>query len=114
MEKKAVTGSSSELDFFCDRYFERVDMVHALKNSGKYQILDVYHEAFIEDPSKGLIAIMEFLGLNYTEDYIEKCSEIVFENPHLSRLEAEWTDELKARVQSTINSFDFLSGYSFE
>ncbi len=114
MENPDSPGNSERLDYFTHRYFERVEVVDKLKKSGKYQILDVYHEAFIDDPANGLKTIMNFLKLDVSEEYIKDCSEIVFENPHQSRLEANWSEDQIATVQSRMDSVDFLSGYSFE
>jgi hypothetical protein len=114
MEKVGNPHAGKGLDFFSDRFFERVEVVQKLKESGNFNLHDVYHEAFISDPRKGLKNIMEFLEIDYTNEYIESCANIVFENPHKSRLEANWDPELKEKVQKKIDACDFLSKYTFE
>lgn len=114
LEKSSEPKIQSDPDYFSKRYFERAEMMKTLKRAKKYPILDLYHEDFIADPEKGLKALMDFLQLDFTGDYLEKCSAIVYERPHMSRKNYNWPEELKAEVQSRIDSYEFLSRYTFD
>ncbi len=96
-------------------YFNHCEKNANLKELlGKGAVIDVYHEALMEDPKAVLRELCDFLNLGYEEDYLEDCASIVFKSPHKSRYEVEWDDEMLDAVRAGISRFDFLEGYSFE
>ena len=113
LEKSRDPAAQPDLFGFTDKYFMRVKLVESLKTAGKFSMFDLYHEDLIEDPGKLLKELLKYLELNSLEGYIEKCSEIVFESPHKSRNQYEWPEDLKEKIHSRMQSYEFLRRYSF-
>lgn len=76
--------------------------------------LEIRHEQFIAQPREVLQRIIEFLGLDDTENFVERAARIVSPHPHRSRFELDWPPALSSRVIELINQHDFLSNYSFD
>lgn len=94
-------------------YFQKAKINSEIKQKKQIEIFDIYHEDFIAEPVKTLERIFLFLELNSSKDYLRDCSSIVFDNPHKSRFDLDWPDDLKKMVQSEINKYIFLKRYSF-
>lgn len=97
-----------------DQYFDRcrtVDAVRAKTEPGDW--IDLRHESLIQDPIGSLGKLCTFLEVDVPEDYLRDCAAIVYKSPHLSRLDADWTEELIARVELKIMNYPFLHGYRF-
>jgi hypothetical protein len=99
---------------FIGRYFDRAAQVRKLKESGKYQMMDLYHEDLIKDSRSVLIQLLEFLNVAIPEHYMEKCAEVIYPDPHKSRLGFDWTEELKQEVMENIYQYPFLRDYRFD
>lgn len=48
---------------------------------GKENIIDIWHEDMVSDPKGTLIKLCAFLGQDVSQDYLEACAGIVFDNP---------------------------------
>jgi len=121
MAKRSFAKSESLVDFdvaylaqFIDRYFERVEVVQKLKSYGQLSMIDLHHEKIIHDTDSTLIELMNFLNVDITDNYMLRCSETIYKEPHKSRLEVDWPDNLKQHVQENIAKYEFLQQYSFE
>lgn len=99
---------------FIDKYFDRVIEVQKLKESDRFEMIDLYHEELINEGSVALGRLFGFLEVNIPENYISKCTEAIYQQPHKSRLEFEWTQDLKSRVMENMRKYEFLQGYGFE
>lgn len=115
LEKKGKTKEFDSMDLlpFIKSYFERVKIISSLKIDKQVKMYDLYHEDFVDHPGKILKGLLSYLGVKDCEDYIEKCSEIVYDSPHKSRLLVEWPEELIRFVQMNINKYDFLRRYTY-
>jgi hypothetical protein len=114
LEKRPENILDPDLTEFSEKYFERVEVVNALKTKGDYPMFDLYHEDFIRDPGGKLAELTGFLGLGHDEKYLRSCSGIVYTSPNQRRKEYNWPDDLKNAVQEQINKYDFLSRYNFD
>jgi hypothetical protein len=117
MEKQKsppVNEASGHLGFFVDSYFRRVAAVSGFIESGKLDILHVFHEDFIDDPQKELVRILNFIGLEAGGSYLEECAKIVYHKPHRSREKIQWTTQMIKKVEEEIGKYDFLGRYSYE
>ncbi len=115
-EKSDLSGDL-QADFlapFIDKYFDRADVVRKLKDTGKYEICDLYHEELIKDSNSVLTKLLGFMEVSIPDDYILKCSEIIYEEPHKSRSDFDWPDDLIEKVKNNIGKYSFLRNYSFE
>jgi hypothetical protein len=96
-------------------YFALVQTNAKLKSQiGPEDIFDIRHEVLVEDPIGQLRSLCKFLGLEPSEDYLRDCASTVYKSPHKTRLLTPWTPEMISSVQSQMQEFDFLFGYSFE
>jgi hypothetical protein len=98
-----------------ERYFANCEILIELrKQMNSSTLLAVKYEEFIRQPESNLIRICNFLGIDACDDYVDACTNILYESPeqsrHLVRWEPEWIDA----VQSKIDRFDFLEGYTFK
>lgn len=97
-----------------DLYFKKVEINNTLKKGGKLEILDVYHEQFIEKPFENFKKILDFININATDEFIQKCIAKTYKTPHYSRFEINWPGNLKEYVQKKIDNYPFLKHYTFD
>ncbi len=95
-------------------YFHKVRINKELKEKYNSEILDIYHEDFIQDSEKTLEKILNFLDLPRSKDYINDCKKIIYTSPHKSRFDIDWPQDLKEKIQSEISSYNFLKRYSYD
>jgi hypothetical protein len=115
LEKENITKIPSGMDLlpYVNGYFKRVETISALKENKRIKMIDIYHEDFIKNPRQILKDLLSFLEVEIFEEYFEKCSIIVYTEPHKSRLDVEWPEELLNFVQEYISRYAFLSRYTF-
>lgn len=101
------------LDLASDSYFARCGAVRDIKLRGALEVMDVRHEALIEDPERCLRQLCSNLGLRSSTEYLSACADMVFPSPHRSRHEVSWTREQIRSVEQRMRGFNFLDGYSF-
>lgn len=94
-----------------DLYFKKAEINNNLMKFSKLDILDVYHEDFINDPVKELGKILHFIGLDPFPEYINLCSKKVYKEPHLSRTQLIWPQDLLDEVKARALKFSFLKKY---
>jgi hypothetical protein len=97
-----------------ERYFERAAVVQKLKEIGDFDILDLYHEDLINNRRSELTRLLNFLAVMIPEGYIIGCSESIYREPHKSRNEFDWPEDLKIKVLENLTKFSFIKDYRFE
>jgi hypothetical protein len=98
-----------------ERYFENCEiMMNLRKRINGIKLHMVKHEDIIEQPKVCLEGMCRFLGLPTTSEYLNSCSNIIYNNPAKSRYKIKWTRERVDRVQKNIDTYEFLKGYSYE
>lgn len=103
------------LRYSIEDYFHRCAAMRDLKGWVEdADIFDVRHESLVEEPELHLGRLCNFLGLESPDGYLKDCASIVFESPTKSRHKAHWDPKSIRIVQSGIEEFDFLHGYSYE
>lgn len=112
--KAGEEPESLELLPFIKNYFNRVETVNQLKETGELNIYDLYHEDFLLNPEVELKYLLEFLGENFSNEYINNCIKIVYDEPHKSRQNIEWTEDLIRFVESRFRKYSFLQRYSWD
>lgn len=94
-------------------YFKKVEINNNLRTNPKFNILDVYQEKFIDNPKMILSKVIDFIGLDNVDGYLEKCAATTYKSPNKSRHKLEWPEELKKQVATKINEYSFLKHYTF-
>lgn len=103
------------LDDAIDYYFNLVDSVLRVKQIlPTKQILDVKQEDFIANPKKTIKRLCDFLGVDTTPDYLTDAASIVWQKPHRSRFEADWTPALIDLVAKKKSLAHYLRDYSYD
>lgn len=83
------------------------------QNIGVENILPIRYESFIAQPETQLAALLEFLGVKGSDDYLHACSGIIKSPPQQPRQMLHWEPDWIETVQRKIEQVEFLEGYSF-
>lgn len=101
------------LEASAEMFFETFDECMAVRALG-HPWLDVRLEDLIYKQEETLVALCEFLGQEVPEEYVWRCRNRLYVEPHLRRGEVTWTPELIARVADGIAERDLLEGYRYD
>jgi hypothetical protein len=106
---------SRDLASSIDHYFRMVAGVECLRAQlAPGDVLDVRHEDLLDAPSRELLRLCAFLGVEADGDWLRDCASIVWRSPKRTRDEIEWPDALRERVAKEAERVPCLAGYSFE
>jgi len=94
-----------------DVYFMKASINDKLRQNKELDILDIYHEDFVKSPGVELTRILGFLGLEPFPDYIDACIKKVYKEPHLSRNDLEWPEDLVREIVEKSMKYSFLKRY---
>lgn len=114
---KSDTRGELTADFlapYIEKFFIRAEVVDRLKDTDRYDILDLHHEELIKDSKSVLVKLLNFLNVSIPNNYISACSKIIYKTPHKSRLEFDWPSNLKIQVEENIRKYSFFKNYNFE
>ena len=75
------------------------------------EVLTIRHEELIRDPSRTLMDLCAFLGLDAYAGYVEACARALFESPSRSRQRVEWPSPLVPDIEAKIRRYPALAGY---
>ncbi len=105
---KMKISLSTEINLYAN-YFENIQTI---KDSGKWDILDIRYEDLIQDMNSNIRTILTFFNLDCPEGYVEYCSSQIKSSLN-SRyfIKGFWTDEQIETVNSLLLKYDFLRGY---
>jgi hypothetical protein len=97
------------------RYFTNIKYLVALREVIDVSDLEVVrYEDFVYRPKERLNQICHFLGVSAGEDYLNDCAAIIYDSPEKIRHMVSWQTEWIKAVETEIERYDFLQGYSFE
>jgi hypothetical protein len=94
-------------------YFNKADINQRLLRNKELSILTVFHENLIENPREEILKIFSFIDLDIDQKFLENCTSIIYKEPHLSRYEIPWPEDLKNSVKKRIAGYTFLKDYEF-
>ncbi len=104
-----------DLERSIEHYFSLCETIFEFKKTlSSEEILEFKQEDFIDNPKKHLEQLCDFLKVSAPQDYLEDCSQVVYKSPNKSRNSISWSPELIQRVQSQIEHYPFLTGYTYE
>ena len=101
------------LDKFIDLYFIRAASNQRVRERYGDAVLDIPAHETVLRPRKTLQRLCDHLQVACFEDYLEKCSKILYGAPLVTRNTVVWTNEQKQRVTKMMKKYSFLKGYSF-
>ena len=97
-----------------NHYFRACEVLRDLRAQlGPDELLTVRYEDFCADPTRELLRLCAFLGVDAHETYLRDCSSIIRRTPTRDRERVQWTEALIGEVQDRMADFDFLEGYSY-
>lgn len=96
-------------------FFNTCEGIRALQERVPAEdFLTVRHESLLENPQKTLTGICDFLHQEPYEDYLQSCAALLYKEPHKTRTQIDWNEELVQLVNERMQQYDFLAGYRFE
>jgi len=102
------------LEFTSRRYLALCRTVRNIREQlDAEHLIEIHHEAFLNDPEIHLRQLCQYLGLETDCSYLNDCKSIVYQQPRQSRYQLEWSEEHIKYVEKEIKEFDFLQEYSF-
>lgn len=98
-----------------DLYFERCRALNTVRERlSKEELLTLRQEDIIANPKLALENTCHFLNAEVMPGYLDDCVKVVYQSPRQTRSKVQWSEELIELVQSKLNHYDFLTGYSFD
>ncbi len=98
---------------YINTFFTRADVVLELLQQNRYEIYSLYNEQFISNPKEELKHLFDFLNVHPENEYLDNCCSIVYKEPHQSRNNAVWNNDLISFVEEKIRHYPFLKHYRF-
>lgn len=96
-------------------YFTSCDMLVRLRGQIEAEKWTaVRYEDFVRKPEEHLERLAVFLGLAAPQDWVCACVSILRLEPDVQRNMVNWQPEWIKKVESQIEKYEFLQGYSFE
>lgn len=77
-------------------------------------VIDIPGHETVLRPKETMQKLCDHLGVTCSEDYLEKCSKIMYGTPSVTRDKVVWPEELKSRVTERMQNYPFLKDYSFD
>ncbi len=72
------------------------------------------HEDMVASPVDQLSKLCDFLGVPAFPDYLDDCASVVHKKAYKSRYELDWSEQRKEELAKLIDTYHFLSGYSWD
>ena len=105
----------STLERTTQRYFNLVDSVVAIRAMvGPDAWHELRHEDLIASPRTALEDLCRFLEVEPHPDYLDACAGTIYQSPHRSRFDMDWSPELIAEVARRAAAVDFLADYAYD
>ena len=107
-------NNKESLDVKIGRYFRMAASNKRIRERYGDAVLDIPGHETVLRPRETLQRLCDHLGVTCYEEYIEKCSKILFGTPSVTRNKVVWTEEQKERVTQMMTNYSFLKQYSFD
>ncbi len=78
------------------------------------ELHDVTYESFLREPSDEISAILSFIGVGASAEYLSSCASLVDDSGHRGRGAVEWSADERGQVEEMAVSRPVLAGYRFE
>lgn len=96
-------------------YFSLCQTINNMKErKNPKRFLEFQLESLIENPSKVLRKVTNFLELGLPDNYLSACSSVIFEKPKKTRKERKWRRQLIDEVMERMGNYKFLEGYEYD
>ena len=102
------------LEDWIELYFNLTKASQRVRERFGDAVIDIPGHETILRPKETLQKLCDHLGVTCMEDYIEKCSKILYGAPSVTRNKIVWTEEQKQRVTEQMKKYPFLKDFSFD
>ena len=102
------------LEDWIELYFNLTKASQRVRERFGDAVIDISGHETILRPKQTLQKLCHHLGVTCTEDYVEKCSKILYGSPSVTRDKIVWTEEQKQRVTELMKKYLFLRDFSFD
>lgn len=114
-KRRGLEDSETQLRKKAKHFFQSAEGVALAKQQANCQVIDIYHEQFVQQPAKTLTSICHSLGLDCPQDYLDACTPLVWKKPSQSRARTDlWSKENKEWVNEKMKSYPWFKDYTFE
>ncbi|XP_078371117.1 uncharacterized protein LOC144654755 [Oculina patagonica] len=113
-EESIKINNPKILDWKINQYFQLVAANQRVRERYGDAVIDIPGHETVLRPKETLLRLCDHLQVTCSEDYIEKCSEVLYGTPSVTRDKVVWTEEQKARVTKIMKKYPFLKQYSFD
>jgi len=108
----SIHGESLEDAIY--NYFANCDaVVEIRKGIDANDLIVIRHEDLIDQPKNTLKHLVQFIGVEPFEDYLDASAGIIFKSPSNTRHLIEWDANSIGIVKQSMTKYDFLTGYSY-
>ncbi|XP_078370965.1 uncharacterized protein LOC144654642 [Oculina patagonica] len=109
-----INNTGLRLNNIINQYFQLVAANQRVRERYGNAVLDIPGHETVLRPKETLLRLCDHLQVTCSEEYIEKCSEVLYGTPSVTRDKVVWTEEQKARVTQMMKKYPFLKQYSFD
>ena len=95
-------------------YFKLAASNQRLRERYGDAVIDIPGHETVLRPKETLQRLCDHLSVTCSEDYFEKCSEVMYGTPSVTRDKVVWSDEQIKRVTDMMKNYPFLKDYSFD
>ena len=107
-------NNATKLDFSIDFYSVLAAINQRIRERYGDAVLDIPGHETVLRPRETLQKLCDHLGVTCLEDYLQRCSDILYGAPSVTRNTVVWTEGQKQRVTKMIEKHPFLKEYSFD
>lgn len=113
-QQKGLLWNADVFKTKIDAFYKQAQTNEELIKRNAGMVLTVHHEDIVANADKELRKIIAFLNLTATDEYFEKCAEVVNSEVHKTRYKVDWNAELKSQVESMLESIPFFNRYTWD
>lgn len=106
-EGTQINNTAQDLEKSINRYFKLAAANQRIRELYGDEVVDIAGHETILRPKETLQRLCDHLNVACSEDYFEKCSNILFSTPSITRHKVVWTEEQKVRVTQMMKNYSF-------
>ena len=107
-------NNTRRLNLSINSYFKLATANQRVRERYGKAVIDIPGHETVLRPRETIQKLCEHLRVTCSDDYLDKCSNIMYGAPSVTRDKVIWTEEQKRRVMQKMKEFPFLRDYSFD
>ena len=97
-----------------NRVLTKAEAVFSMSHALELAVLDICIEDFIQNPKAIMQKLCDFLAINCSQDYLQKCYSKAFKKISRTRDSVWWPGDLRRRVEKESKRYSFFRRYTFK